>query len=429
MKKWKRQTIKIVTVFALGVGISWGSFASSTSPMVIMASNINTIPKAQVAKNAYISAAKAQEIATTHAKVTVINLSDPNWSQTNLSETNVIVKKCKLDWENGIMVYEVEFFSSNYEYDYEINAITGEIVSHEKEVENHVLQIQALKNYATGNMGTTGNTGTSGIINNETATSAYIGKERAEAIAYTHAGLTKEGFYPGWCELEREDGIVIYEIEFQSLDGYDYEYEIHAVTGEILSSKKEQSTHFAAIQANQNGQVKDTITYIHQSEAEHEAIAHAGVTNYQIVNSKLDQEDGIIVYEIKFIADVYEYDYKIHAMTGEVVSYKKELSEIGKLNSQTASIQSNANTQNNTNPIQNNGSTTTFISEADARNIALQHAKATTGSFITDYELELKNKKGIFIYEIEFKFGGFEYEYKINATTGEIITYEREWDD
>ena len=149
MKKWKRQTIKIVTVFALGVGISWGSFASSTSPMVIMASNINTIPKAQAAKNAYISAAEAQEIATTHAKVTVINLSDPNWSQTNLSETNVIVKKCKLDWENGIMVYEVEFFSSNYEYDYEINAITGEIVRHEKEVENHVLQIQALKNYAT----------------------------------------------------------------------------------------------------------------------------------------------------------------------------------------------------------------------------------------------------------------------------------------
>ena len=32
-------------------------------------------------------------------------------------------------------------------------------------------------------------------------------------------------------------------------------------------------------------------------------------------------------------------------------------------------------------------------------------------------------------YEIDFKSGGYEYEYKIDAVTGEILQSQREWDD
>lgn len=424
---WKKQTIKIVVGLTLGAGIGWGFFSSQVYSIPILAANVGT--SIQQNQKTFISGAEAQKIATTHAKVTVIDISDPNWIDMNLTETNVIVKKCKLDWENGVMVYEIEFFSNKYEYDYEIHAITGEILSHEKEMENNTIEIQALKNRTTANVIT--NTkipeNTTNNITNNTIT--YIGTEKAKTIAYTHAGVTKENVYPAWCEMERENGVMVYELEFQSLDGYDYEYEIHAITGEILSSKKEQSTHYAAIQANRNGQVGDTIVYIHQNEAEYAAVSHAGVSQYQMINSKLDREDGIVVYEIKFFASSYEYDYKINAMTGEVVSYKKELSDTSVLESQ---LQNAGNSVNNTNVIPNKGNTTTtntWISETDARTIALQHAKATNNSFITDYELELKNKKGVYLYEIEFKMSGFEYEYKINAITGEIISYEREWDD
>ncbi len=425
---WKRQTAKAVIGFALGTGIGWGFFSSQTNPATAWAANTKT--NVQENQKAYISGAEAQMIAATHAKVTVIDISDPSWIQTNLTENMVIVKKCKLDWEDGVMVYEIEFFSNNYEYDYKIHAVTGTILRQEKERENHTLAIQALKNRVSADTETVKETTAATNTDNR---NTYIGTEKAKTIAYTHAGVTKENSYPGWCELEREDGIPIYELEFQSMDGYDYEYEIHAVTGEILSSKKEQSMHYAAIQANRNGQTGDTIVYIHQSEAESTAVSHAGVTQYQIISSKLDREDGMIVYEVKFYADNYEYDYKINAMTGEVTGYKKELSDSRPPINQAANTgNSTNNATNNTNTPPNGGAAAAvngFISETDARNVALQHAKAATNRDITKYEVELKNKKGVYLYEIEFKMSGFEYEYKINATTGEILEYEREWDD
>ena len=33
------------------------------------------------------------------------------------------------------------------------------------------------------------------------------------------------------------------------------------------------------------------------------------------------------------------------------------------------------------------------------------------------------------VYEVEFHYGRYEYDYEINAKTGAIIDYEKEWDD
>ena len=40
---------------------------------------------------------------------------------------------CKLDVENGVKVYEVEFYFNGYEYEYDINAVTGKIIKAEKD--------------------------------------------------------------------------------------------------------------------------------------------------------------------------------------------------------------------------------------------------------------------------------------------------------
>ncbi|MCD8348908.1 MAG: fibronectin type III domain-containing protein [Lachnospiraceae bacterium] len=66
----------------------------------------------------YIGIAKAKSIALTDAGVT---------------ESAVRGLEAEFDWENGIAVYEVSFDYGNYEYDYEINAITRSIL--EKKVE------------------------------------------------------------------------------------------------------------------------------------------------------------------------------------------------------------------------------------------------------------------------------------------------------
>ena len=42
---------------------------------------------------------------------------------------------------------------------------------------------------------------------------------------------------------------------------------------------------------------------------------------------------------------------------------------------------------------------------------------------------ELDKEDGIMVYEVEFRYGHYEYDYEINAKTGAIIDYEKEWDD
>lgn len=60
----------------------------------------------------------AKKIALDHAKV---------------KETDTKRLKIDLDYEDGIQVYEIDFVASGFEYDYDINAKTGEIMKFDKE--------------------------------------------------------------------------------------------------------------------------------------------------------------------------------------------------------------------------------------------------------------------------------------------------------
>ena len=66
----------------------------------------------------------------------------------------------------------------------------------------------------------------------------FIGKEAAIAAALSHAGIERTAIRDLKCELDRENGVMVYEVEFES-GIYDYEYDIDATTGKVLKSKKE----------------------------------------------------------------------------------------------------------------------------------------------------------------------------------------------
>lgn len=66
----------------------------------------------------------------------------------------------------------------------------------------------------------------------------YITKETAINAALAHAGLERNKVRDLKCELDRENGVMVYEVEFES-GLYDYEYDIDAYTGKVLKSKKE----------------------------------------------------------------------------------------------------------------------------------------------------------------------------------------------
>ncbi len=167
----------------------------------------------------YITAEKAKSVALSHAGV---NAND------------AIFVKAGLDWDDGRVSYEVEFYVGNTEYDYDIDATSGAVLSYDKDWDDF-----SLKNYqnttpsvpstskpatsTTGSTGTNGSTGTASQTNLITEAKA---KEIALAKAPAGATVVK-------CKLDRDDGRYVYEIEMRS--GYtEYECDINAVTGVII---------------------------------------------------------------------------------------------------------------------------------------------------------------------------------------------------
>ena len=57
------------------------------------------------------------------------------------------------------------------------------------------------------------------------------------------------------------------------------------------------------------------------------------------------------------------------------------------------------------------------------------HATGLASSKVADVDVELDEERGIYHYDVDFKHGGYEYEYEINAVSGEIIKSDKDRDD
>jgi len=145
---------------------------------------------------------KANEIAISHA---------------GLSSGSVSFVKAKLDTEDGVKVYDIEFYSGNVEYDYEINAATGAIVSFDQDIENYEIPTQP-------------------AAPTQAQTASVISVDKAKQIALSHAGVSGASFKK--VKLDTDDGVRVYEIEFK-VGNVEYDYDIDASSGAIISSSSE----------------------------------------------------------------------------------------------------------------------------------------------------------------------------------------------
>ena len=130
-----------------------------------------------------------------------------------LTEGEVTFTKEKLDWDDGVAVYDIEFYTADREYEYEINATTGIIMDRSEEV---------LRNPGNYNVGT----------------DPLIGEEKAKEIAAAHAGFSTAEVFFTKVKLEQEDGRMEYEIEFYK-DRVEYEATIDAAAGTVLEYESE----------------------------------------------------------------------------------------------------------------------------------------------------------------------------------------------
>ena len=147
-----------------------------------------------------IGAEKAKEIALQHAGV---------------SASNAVFVKAERERDDGRLTYDVDFYAGNKEYDYEILAADGTILSYDADIEGYRIPSST-----------------------SSSSSGYISVERAKEIALQHAGLSSSGVNFVKAEFDHDDGRAEYEIEFHH-NFREYEYTIDAASGTILEAERD----------------------------------------------------------------------------------------------------------------------------------------------------------------------------------------------
>lgn len=122
-----------------------------------------------------------------------------------LDSEEVTFVKTELDWEDGRQVYEVEFYSADHkEYDYEIDAATGEVIAYDYDAENY---------------------------NGTSAGNKSITADEAKNIALSQVkGATLSDIYE--FETDYDDGRLEYEGKIY-YSGMEYEFTIDGYSGSI----------------------------------------------------------------------------------------------------------------------------------------------------------------------------------------------------
>lgn len=159
---------------------------------------------------------KATEIAFKHASV---------------DASSVTVAAFSLINKDGKAAYDMIFDTSDTGYHCVLDAETGEILEYKSHKRDGV-QPDAVSS-ATGKPRPTAPQKGSSVYDGE-----HIGADRAKSIALSHAGVEESATRKLKIKKDREYGRTVYEVEFK-VGGWEYDYDIDAVTGDILQWHRE----------------------------------------------------------------------------------------------------------------------------------------------------------------------------------------------
>ena len=356
--------------------------------------HINAINGDIIEKNAtvmFISLEEAREIAFKDAGIDV-------------SEKAVFTRE-ELSRNQGRPCWVLEFCTSKFEYVYKIDAKTGEIIYFDYHIDIRRAKGIAMTDAGCGDkvMFTVEKLVSGGIktpyyyfVFNDDRTqwtyrinaifgtilekneeSLFISLEKAREIALNDAEIadgekvvfTKE-------ELSRNQGRPCWVLEFHT-GKYSYVYKIDAKTGEVLFGRR----------------------YITVSRAKEIALDDSGCPDSKkIVFTTEELVDGGIktpYYIIAFNNGETYWTYRINAVSGAILEKSEK---------------------------------TPFISLEKARAIALQDANLPDAEKYVFTREELSRNQGRPCWILEFYTSKFEYVYKIDAKTGEIIYFDYHMD-
>lgn len=151
-------------------------------------------------------------------------------------------------------------------------------------------------------------------INEQQLPEDVIGEEAALKTAIKEAGVKASEVANSYVELESDNGIAKYEVEFYTGDT-EYNFEIDARSGNILSYEKENAEGSYSVDGNSKANISS-------DEAKETALKKAGVNSADVYDMDIELEHGM--YEVSFDCGGIEYEVAIDADTGNVVHFTNE---------------------------------------------------------------------------------------------------------
>ena len=338
----------------------------------------------------FIPLQKAKEIALADAEIS--------------GSEKVVFTKEELSRNQGRPCWVLEFYTAKYQYSYKVDAKTGEIIYNRRYIYMEIARETALKDSGCSDVGKVVFTAEElvdggiktpyyqfvfndgrtqwtyridavlGGILSKNEESLFIPLQKAKEIALADAEIsgsekvvfTKE-------ELSRNQGRPCWVLEFYTAK-YQYSYKVDAKTGEIIYNRR----------------------YIYMEIARETALKDSGCSDVgKVVFTAEELVDGGIktpYYQFIFNDGRTQWTYRINAVSGGILSKSEE-------------------------PL--------FIPLQKAKEIALADAEIPGSEKVVFTKEELSRNQGRPCWVLEFYTAKYQYSYKVDAKTGEIIYNRR----
>ena len=354
----------------------------------INAINGNIIAKNEVAL--FISLEEARAIALADAEISGLE--------------KAVFTKEELSRNQGRPCWVLEFHTAKYQYSYKVDAKTGEIIYSRRYIYMEIAKETALKDSGCSEVGKVVFTAEElvdggiktpyyqfifndgrtqwtyridavlGGILSKSEEPLFIPLQKAKEIALADAEIS------GWEkavftkeELSRNQGRPCWVLEFYTAK-YQYSYKVDAKTGEIIYNRR----------------------YIYMEIAKETALKDSGCSEVgKVVFTAEELVDGGIktpYYQFIFNDGRTQWTYRIDAVLGGILNKQEE-------------------------PL--------FIPLQKAKEIALADAEISGSEKVVFTKEELSRNQGRHCWVLEFHTAKYQYSYKVDAKTGEIIYNRR----
>ena len=217
------------------------------------------------------------------------------------------VSTAGLDKRDGTFFYQVNFSAGGIEYQYAVDAVTGVVI--EANASGEAVA------------GTTDESAemTDGTGADDAPDFSYPAEmQTALDAALEHAGLTEEDVFFPEIKLDHEHGRAIYEVEFISADGTEYEYEIDAADSSILKFSHDSES---SLKQTPGGSQAGIIPEEQAKKSVLDRVPGADETSLSI---RLREDDGRQEYKGQLLYGKMLYEFKIDAYSGMFIEWEAE---------------------------------------------------------------------------------------------------------